>query len=147
MGCMFAQGYWVTVRRLQLEQCCDYLIIRGGRTGYPEYRYPRQTQQSRSNVQPSYGIGFGSYRPAPVEESYYSNGVGDVVEFPDAFITITVYTDHSVSGNGFELEITPTASAQVERRPHVLTCISILLYLPVHRTLESQRHGAGHPVR
>ena len=113
MGYMFAQGYRVTVRRLQLEQCCDYLIIRGGRTGYPEYRYPRQTRQSPSYVQPSYGYRYG-YRPALVEESYYSNGVGDVVEFPDAFITITVYTDHSVSGDGFELEITPAASTPVE---------------------------------
>ena len=126
LGCMFAQGYRVTVRRLELEQCCDYLIIRGGRTGYPEYRYPRET---RSNVQPQRSYGYGSYGSYPyrsayqlVEESYGSNGVGDVVEFPDAFITITVYTDQSVSGDGFELEITPAASTPVERRPSSCAC-------------------------
>ena len=36
-----------------------------------------------------------------------SNGVGDVLEFPDPFIILSVYTDEREVYEGFELEIEP----------------------------------------
>ena len=84
----------VAVRRLQLESCCDYVSIRGGRTGQPEYRFPKPLGANRR-----------AYSLEVLNEE--SNGVGDVLEFSDPFITITVYTDGSITKEGFELEIAP----------------------------------------
>ena len=89
LHCIVVQGYRVAVRRLQLESCCDYVSIRGGRTGQPEYRFPKPLNANHG---------------AHYQES---NGVGNVLEFSDPFITITVYTDGSVTKEGFELEIAP----------------------------------------
>ena len=84
----------MAVRRLQLESCCDYVSIRGGRTGQPEYRFPKPLDANRR-----------AYSLEVLNAE--SNGVGDVLEFSDPFITITVYTDRSVALEGFELEIAP----------------------------------------
>ena len=91
----FLQGYRVAVRRLQLESCCDYVSIRGGRTGQPEYHFPKPRI---SNRRPYFEVLGGNEN---------SIGVGDVLEFFDPFITITVYTDPSGTLEGFELEIAP----------------------------------------
>ena len=80
LHCIVLQGYRVVVRRLQLESCCDYVIIRGGSTGQPEYRFPKHRRTNSSE-----------------ELNSHSDGVGDVLEFSDPFITITVYTDQSIT--------------------------------------------------
>ena len=94
LHCFIVQGYRVAVRRLQLESGYDYLSIRGGRTGQPEYRFPKPLGANRR-----------AYSPEVLNAE--SNGVGDVLEFSYPFITITVYTDGSVTKEGFELEIAP----------------------------------------
>ena len=94
LHCIVVQGYRVAVRLLQFESGYDYVSIRGGLTGQPEYRFPKP---------------LGANRPAHSLEvlNAESNGVGDVLEFSDPFITIIVYTDGSVTKEGFELEIAP----------------------------------------
>ena len=96
------QGYRVAVQRLQLEFGGDHLIIRGGRTGQPEFRFPKQLDANRL--------------PINLQEllAMSSNGVGDVLEFSDPSIIITVYTDHSVTLAGFELAISPSASKNTD---------------------------------
>ena len=75
------------------------MIIRGGCTGQPEYRFPKLIQ-----YRPPYFVGGNKG----------SIGVGDVLEFSDEFITISVYTYSSVAREGFELEIAPLAGKTLE---------------------------------
>ena len=95
LECVVLQGYRVAVRLLQLERFWDYVSIRGGRTGQPEYRFPKP----RISDRPPYFEVLGG--------NENSIGVGDVLEFSDPFITIIVNTDQSVALEGFELEIAP----------------------------------------
>ena len=95
LECVVLQGYLVAVRRLQLESCCDYVSIRGGRTGQPKYIFPRERILDRL---PYFEVLGGNENLIVV---------GDVLEFSDPFITIIVNTDQSVALEGFELEIAP----------------------------------------
>lgn len=103
----------MTVRRVRLEDCCDYLVIRGGRSPQPEYRYPRRQSDSDEYARPLSGHLLGvPNRRDEVEELYYSNGAGDVLEFSEPVITVTLFTDHSVASDGFELLFAPSESTR-----------------------------------
>lgn len=93
----------MTVRRLDFEACCDYFIISGGQS---EFRYPPQQAGGSSSPTP---IHYGNTNRSAFGRNA-ANGVGDVLEFPEPFITIAIYTDHSFGGEGFELEIAPATS-------------------------------------
>lgn len=117
----------MTVRLLNLEQCCDYFTISGGPRGRPEFRYPRNYNNSTNAIPAS---AHGRYSQ---EINRFSNGVGDVLELTGSFFTLNITTDESVTGDGFELDIFPSERIR-KRFQHVQslfsprTLISVLLY-------------------
>ena len=76
-----AQGFRVTVRRVSLEQCCDRLVIAGVGSGL---RY--------SYTFPERGNGYLYNR---------------VLYFTQSTLNVSLWTDSSVAGEGFELELQP----------------------------------------
>ena len=74
-------GYRVTVRRVSLEQCCDRLVIAGVGSGL-RYNY----------TFPASGYGY-----------LYNT----VLYFTQSTLNVSLWTDSSVAGEGFELELQP----------------------------------------
>ena len=83
----------VVVRRLKLDRSCDYVIIRGGRTGQPAYRFPKP---------------IGVNRRANSSKEFNAWNSEDVLKFTDPFFTITVKTSVSYALKDVELEIAPS---------------------------------------
>lgn len=126
----------MTVRRLQLDKCCNYLVI-SGRSGQPEYRYPKRVQSS------PFSSDFDELldRPLnrPLQEVYYANGMGDVLEFSEQVITVTLFTDRSIAGDGFDLQITHSESSTLLRSCvyHYFICfMNAIQFYSLHRSCE-----------
>lgn len=78
------QGYQVTVRRVSLETCCDRLVIAG--------------------------VGSGLVYDYTLPASSYPPGVS--LYFTQSTLNVSLLTDSSVVGEGFELELAPYSGMQ-----------------------------------
>lgn len=136
----FRQGYRVTVRRLQLDKCCNYLVI-SCRSGQPEYRYPKRLQSS------PFSSDFEELldRPLnrPLREVYYANGMGDVLEFSEPVITVSLSRTAQLPETASictSLILKVIHSYAFSCIYHFFICfMNAILFYSLHRSCESRR--------